>query len=338
MRTPLKITLDTNCIINLLDDNSNSATSLDALGYIMDLGRRKDIDLAITTRFHTDQSNDKDKMRVAKIAQKLTTLPVETVGSTFRLDLSTLDGSDALGDQNIVAMSKELERILVPSGLNAKKNTFVNNINDIDHLIGHFVNKRDIFITDDGDILKKSATIRNVIGITIMSPTQLERFIRDRIIQSLATLNLSKVDPGFESTASIGTVSFDYSNNSGIYTIGEGIYKFETSWSKSGDRSIHAYRNGSSVVAVARVKDKLEINEIVDASFYDYSSRVRTIHEGEILLLKNIYDAYAALKIYKVLDDTRGHKEDLLTFRYVINEVGSADFTSSKFPDLVPIP
>lgn len=60
-----------------------------------------------------------------------------------------------------------------------------------------------------------------------------------------------------------GTFTFDYSNNNGEYTIGEGDKLFRTKWSKASNTSIHAYKDGVGIVAIALVKkiDDIEKNE-----------------------------------------------------------------------------
>ena len=133
---PFKLTLDTNSIINLLDDESLTRTSVDDLKYILSLADEGSVTAFITTRFTADQFNDANKTRVAKIASRLQELPIETVGVGFRLDVFTLDGDDFLGDDEIIAIKNELTQLLSPNGLNSSDKSYSNRINDIDHLIG----------------------------------------------------------------------------------------------------------------------------------------------------------------------------------------------------------
>jgi putative membrane protein insertion efficiency factor len=55
-----KITLDTNCVVNLIDFSSQTPTSVDALSELVRYGLSQKIDIAITTRVETDLDNDKD--------------------------------------------------------------------------------------------------------------------------------------------------------------------------------------------------------------------------------------------------------------------------------------
>jgi len=312
MGNPLKVTLDTNCIINLLDDNSESRTSYDDLALMMGFADKGFINIYVTTRFEMDQANDKDRDRVIRIAKGLSELPVETVGAGFRLDNSRLDGSDFLGDDETIAINNELIRLLSPNGLDPKSRTFSNRINDIDHLIGHYKNDHDLFITDDKGILKKSETMRNSLGITVMSPGEFTKYIRSQITSSLST-HITDVPDNYYSKPSRGLVEFDYSNNNGKFTIGQGIYAFDTKWSKASDVSIHAYSDGENIEAIAIGKNVNDIDNINDYTPFDYSSRVRTVGIGQILLVKNKHGAYAVIRVKAIRDDSRGKKNDLLS-------------------------
>lgn len=136
--------------------------------------------------------------------------------------------------------------------------------------------------------------------------------------------------PGSEkyvSPATKGSVTFDYSNNDGKYSIGSDAYMFETQWSKASDRRIHVYNDPPSIHTVALVKDKQEISSIGDARIYDGSSRARSPNVGQIVLIQNTNGFFAALKVLDIKDDTRGGQFDGLTFEYVIQTNGTPDFT-----------
>ena len=61
----IKLTLDTNCIINLLDYKSESATSVDELTEILRYGLDGDVNIAITTKVESDFNNDKAEVKLA---------------------------------------------------------------------------------------------------------------------------------------------------------------------------------------------------------------------------------------------------------------------------------
>lgn len=121
--------------------------------------------------------------------------------------------------------------------------------------------------------------------------------------------------------------SFDYSNNNGIFKLGENEYFFELKFSKASDTSIHVYRDPPSISWIAFVSWIYNFSKIKDASIYDMSSRTRTPQEWEIIILKNVYWNYCAVKIIDVKDRTRSDDKDEVTFEYVINDAWNTDFS-----------
>lgn len=124
-----------------------------------------------------------------------------------------------------------------------------------------------------------------------------------------------------------GTAKFDYSNNNGIYIIGENELAFETKWTRSSDQSIHLYNDPPLISGIAKAINKYQIKEIKDAREFDFTSGSRTIQKYGIALLKNIYGNYAAIKILDIKDNTRGDKHDELYYEYVINPDKKSDFS-----------
>ena len=108
-----------------------------------------------------------------------------------------------------------------------------------------------------------------------------------KTVKRLASQKFFPSSENYVSPAPRGRVTFDYSNNNGKYSIGSGELMFETRWSKSSDRNIILYNDPPSILTVAVVKDKQQINEIDDARVYDGSSRTRRPNVGQIAVLKN---------------------------------------------------
>jgi nucleoside 2-deoxyribosyltransferase len=131
----------------------------------------------------------------------------------------------------------------------------------------------------------------------------------------------------YSSPAMRGVVSFDYSDNNGIFKIGEGAYEFETCWSKASDTSIHILNDPSSIETVAIAKNE-DITSINDASIYNSTSRSRTPKTNQIVILKNTHGYFAALKILNIKDDTRDSEFDEVTFEYIIKDDKSSDFSN----------
>lgn len=139
-------------------------------------------------------------------------------------------------------------------------------------------------------------------------------FVSTEISDRITTkLNLERIE--FQSPVLEGKASFDYKRNSGAYTIGEGDYMFNTSWSECGHDSIYCYRDHLYRLGYnPSYKEIPSPNEFVN---FDFSSRVKSVNVGEIVLLENHNHKFAALKITKVYV----RKEDidhLLEFEYKI--------------------
>lgn len=132
------------------------------------------------------------------------------------------------------------------------------------------------------------------------------------------------------STVISGTVTFDYSNDNGLKTIGDGLYLFETKWSKANGDSIYVYNDPSSITGVALALDVSFAEEVMDASLYNSSSRTRTPREGEFVVLENNNGYFAILKIIDIKDRTRGDIRDELTFSYYIQTNRSSNFSGNS--------
>lgn len=170
----IKLTLDTNCIINLLDYQSKSAISVDELVEILRYGLEGDVNIAITTRVDSDVSKDKNQDRKNEILKRISMFPI--IGSVARLDISKLDSGDVLSGKEHQSLEDEIKKIVFPN-LKKDDSHYSNKINDVDHLIGHKINQRDVFVTDDQQILKKAETLESSIGIKVMDPKKALEYI-----------------------------------------------------------------------------------------------------------------------------------------------------------------
>ena len=122
-------------------------------------------------------------------------------------------------------------------------------------------------------------------------------------------------------------MSFDFTNNNGRYVIGDGLFLFETAWTVAGADSIHIYADPESIDSLALAKGMIDIKAVCSVTEFDFTSRTRTPKEGEIVVLQNINGIFAALKIFDVLVADRGDGRNELTFEYIIQPNGSADFS-----------
>jgi hypothetical protein len=322
----MKLTLDTNCIINLLDRSSATATSWDELSSLIRLALSGHADIAITTRAEADLLNDKDHKRKSEMLRQLALFPV--VGSVARWDVSSWDSGDVWEDEKTAQLSDDLRKLLFP-GLTPSDKRYGNKVNDIDHLVGHLINRRDIFVTDDRVIVGKAAQLKVSPGIVVMTPQECLTFIEGIERRNQHQLLKSAIlNEKYHTRGLRGSVTFDYSNNNHSYTIGEGYFLFETRWSKASDTAIHAYSDAPSIEAIALAKGFLDISDIQDASAFDFSSRDRRPSTGQIVVWRNLNGLYAATKIVDIKDDRQGPEADELTFEYVILDGGTNDFGS----------
>lgn len=322
-----KLTLDTNCIVNLFDPSSQTATSVDDLKALLQHGLSGKAEISITTRVESDLLRDKDVARRHEMLHITNVMPV--IGFVFRTDLSRLDGPDVLtGDTKTGLVAREIQGILSP-GLDPKDRRYSNKCNDIDHLTAHHINRRDVFVTDDGAMLRKREALAAALGLVLKTPAECLHYVEE--IERRArprTLSSATVKASYQSRALRGQVTFDYSNNNGRYVLGEGHFLFETRWSKSSDASIQVHNWEASIDGMAIAKRVNSIVEIRDASTLDYSSEHRRPQTAQIVVWRNVNGLYAATRVIDIKDDRRGAPDDEVTFDYVILDKGGADFAS----------
>lgn len=159
-----------------------------------------------------------------------------------------------------------------------------------------------------------------------LTPAELAAIIAEKIGIGRFECKASDVPPP-GMTSLIGEAVFDYSGYNGRYVIGRGRLKFETRWSKASDREIHVYNDPPSINGVARALGCTSIAMVSNAAEYDYTSCSRTIHRGEIAVLRNVHGFYAAVHVLDIKDDRRNANQDELRFLYAIQSDGSGSFS-----------
>jgi hypothetical protein len=159
-----------------------------------------------------------------------------------------------------------------------------------------------------------------------MTPVQCLGFLESSARQTTAVPKAIRVDSKYLSPGLRGRASFDYSNNNGSFVIGNGRASFETKWSKASDTSIHIYRDGASIDAIALARGAKSIADVADASSYDFSSRARTANVGQVVIWRNKNGLYAATQVMAIKDDCRNGDIDEVVFDYVILPDGGSRF------------
>lgn len=113
-----------------------------------------------------------------------------------------------------------------------------------------------------------------------------------------------------------GAVSFDFKNNSGQFTIGNGKYEFFTMWSECGNDSIYSYND--KVKVIGYLEGISEIPKEKEFSKFNFSSRTRELNVGEVIIWMNNYGNFAATLVTAIEVKSRGAKDNLLSFEYKI--------------------
>ena len=95
-----------------------------------------------------------------------------------------------------------------------------------------------------------------------------------------------------------GIVEFDYTRNSGKYTIGSGERTFTIRFSSCGHNSIYCYRD-----YIVRIGYNPKFKDFPKPGFFtefDFTSRCKSLMIGEILILENQNHQFAVIKILDV--------------------------------------
>lgn len=167
------------------------------------------------------------------------------------------------------------------------------------------------------------ADIRDIAGSLNISVSTASRNVHKLITYGYVTkqsINKKTVyQPSVLLPKTNGSFSFDYSNQNGIYIIGNNEWKFSTKWSKGSNDIIHAYSDCEDIDCIARIKQS-DISNISmsDLANCDYSSRCRDIAIGDIAVWKNKNGHYLLTRITAIQDDTRGYDNDLVQGTYRI--------------------
>lgn len=120
----------------------------------------------------------------------------------------------------------------------------------------------------------------------------------------------------YHSVEKSGIVTFKYDNNNGEYNIGGGKYFFATKWSRAGNNSIHAY--GEIGYKVGETDFPTTEEDIIK---FDFSSNSRTIRTGQIVVIKNGFGNFLAIKMGEIKSSNHGHEIDEMTFEYRIYDL-----------------
>jgi hypothetical protein len=169
----MKLTLDTNCLINHFDTQSATATSREEIAQLIRYATSGRAEIVIATRVEADLDQDKDEERRASLKRNLAMF--EVIGSVLRWYESLWDGSDLWVDKKTHVLADEIQKVLFP-GLAQDDKRFGNKLRDVDHIAAHAMAGRDIFITDDSHLNKRAEELKK-LGAVVMRPAQCVAYI-----------------------------------------------------------------------------------------------------------------------------------------------------------------
>lgn len=142
-------------------------------------------------------------------------------------------------------------------------------------------------------------------------------FVGDPISDEIAArLNIEKIN--FCNSKEDGKASFDYKKNNGLFIIGSADYSFTTEWSECGPDSIYCYSD--KLKRIGYNPEYTQFPAKNELGNFDYSSRVRKLRVGEIIILENANNRFAAIKILNVRKNDADINH-LLEFEYEIYDV-----------------
>lgn len=124
-----------------------------------------------------------------------------------------------------------------------------------------------------------------------------------------------------------GRASVDYMSNDHRFDIGREELAFTLRFSRCSDDRIHIYRDATNLESVALAHGASRISDLRDALTLDYSMRVVSPAEGEIIVLRNVRGNYAAVHVHDIRDKTRSDDRDEVTLSWAINPDQGADFS-----------
>ena len=152
------VTLDTNVVQEYWHQRARIAI-VEAL---IDLAEDELISLAVTRRIYADVPHPPLADRISKLHE----IGVNLTGSVFRLDVSALDGGDMLGSDIAMDVFESVAYNLAHQGQPAP------DWRDWDHVHGHYLSGRDVFLTWDKDILRAAPQLKAQLEIAIMKPEE----------------------------------------------------------------------------------------------------------------------------------------------------------------------
>lgn len=154
-------TLDTNLLIEYWKNQAKAAV----VKRLLDLAQDGQLDLAVTARIREDVPQPPLSNRINKLPE----IGVQEIGTAMRLDVGVLD-RDYLGDDRFLDVAGEIMNDF------SRKSTSPPDWRDWDHVHGHYLAGRDVFLTWDKRILDAADELRDKLSVRVMMP---EDYLRE---------------------------------------------------------------------------------------------------------------------------------------------------------------
>jgi hypothetical protein len=174
-----RLTLDT----NLLQEYWREQEKRDVVARLLDLAAAGDVELVVTNRI----TDDIPGAPLADRLRELPTMGIGRIGATLRFDVSSCGGGDMFGSDVFVTLTEQAE-----AELRRRGRTKLPDWRDWDHLHGHFLKRRDVFLTWDKRLLEGAQVIAEHLPIRAMTP---DDYLAAR---SVAIDALSSLDEGHD--------------------------------------------------------------------------------------------------------------------------------------------
>lgn len=321
----LKITVDTNILIYLFDIDASEIDVEKActlLKIILDIQKYIKVDMQVSTSVENDLLEDKDTERRKYLLSRIRQIFQQLSAGEF----ITIENKIQPKRQEDLDLFQELQRILFPN-INTASTTYINNIHDLKHIFSHLKNDRDIYVTNDTNFLKddKKDALK-ALSIHVMSSEELVKHLQSYSDIDTYVYKPAPIRHDYRNLNLSGICRMDFTNNNGLYIIGNGDFIFEIKWDECNHQKMRVYNDPSTIESIALAEDK-KIKEVTSDKFYDFTNRCREPRRKEdILILKNSKGYFAAVKIIDFKVKNRGDDKNYLEFEYRINTSGECNF------------
>ncbi len=159
----LSLTVDTNVLWNLIEPDRPGHQDASRLFALHEAGQ---VSIAVTTRTDFDVPDG----HIRRLLDGLEVM-ARPIGTAARIGFSRIGMGDMIVDEEYQEQEQALMNLLFPNS-DPQSPKHKNRLADIDHLLGHHLNSRDIFITNEKGILARRKQLKDKFGIQVMSPAQ----------------------------------------------------------------------------------------------------------------------------------------------------------------------